>query len=115
MKVKQFSYQVSFGQNGPITISVIIGDAQIGGGVVLLDSELLSRTPVENYSIGNYDEIKSKKCLFKTIVSDENPSTNRTSVTYLFKRNGEEISHTSEAEVAEEGDAIAHYTEITIA
>ncbi len=114
MKIKQFSYQVSFGQNGSITISVIIGDAQIGGGVILLDNVKLSRTPVEGFLLGNYEEIKGEKYLFKTIVSDENPSTNRTSVTYMFQLNDEEVSHTSKAEVAQEGDAIAHYTEIII-
>jgi len=97
-----------------VLITVEIGEAQIGGGNIKIEGIEVSKTPVEKYSLGSGSGLKGKTLLAKTIVSDENENTNKTSVMYLFKQGRNVQKFVSKAEVENDGDVIGYWAKFTI-
>ncbi len=114
MKLITLEAGVHFKPEGNVALTVIIGEAQIGGGVVKLDGKQIGVTPVEKLSLGTESDLKGKTLLIKTIVSDENPETNKTSVTYTFDQNGEQQQFVSKAEVDHDKDEIGYWAKFEL-
>jgi hypothetical protein len=114
MKLVTLESPVHLESDGDVTITVIIGEGQIGGGVIKLDGEQVSVTPVEEHLLGSGNALKGKTLLVKNIVSDENPSTNNTSVSYVFKQMGNNQTFVSKAEVEHDKDVIGYWAKFTI-
>jgi hypothetical protein len=114
MKLVTLEASVHFKQEGDVTLTVVIGEAQIGGGVIKIDDKQVGVAPIENLPLGSGSELKGKKLLIKTIVSDENPQTNKTSVTYLFDQTGEKQSFVSSAEVEHDKDVIGYWAKFKL-
>ena len=114
MKLVTLEAAVHLEKEGDVTISVMIGDGQIGGGVMKIDGKQVGVSPVENHSLGSGKKLKGKTLLIKNIVSDENPQTNKTSVTYTFKQAGKEQTFVSKAEVEHDKDVIGYWAKFSI-
>ena len=74
--------------NQAVRLTIVIGDAQVGGSSLVLDSTPVKTGPngqVLDIAIGAGDEIRYKTLECTTTVRDINPSTNKTSVTYMFR------------------------------
>lgn len=114
MKLVTLETPVNLEADSDVTITVVIGEEQIGGGVIKIDGQQISITPVENYLLDPANILKGKIILVKNIVSDENPSTNKTSVTYIFKQNGKNQTFVSKAEVDHDKDIIGYWAKFEI-
>lgn len=99
------SYRVG---HGDVHLSIVVGDGQIGGSAVRLDDKLIATGDIKKMRIGNGAEIANRKLVVKTIVSDENDSTNRTSVTYVLAGGPSEEHFKLAAVVDNDGDEITY-------
>ncbi len=95
---------------GKIKLSVSIGDAQVGGSVVTIDKQRQDQTgSIKDLMLGDAAVLKGKKVLVRTLVSDINPKSNHTSVTYTLVGNST-AEMTLSREVPEHGDAVRYVT-----
>lgn len=96
--------------DGPIFLTVVIGNRQIGGSAVFIDDDPvpLHLGNVNHAFIGNGRELDGHRVFVKTIVSDRNDQTNRTVVTYLFEGGPEQGVFSQAEEVTNDGDSIIY-------
>ena len=66
----------------PVKLTIIVGDAQIGSSVVALEKSEKGRGDIDDLPIGPGPKVRGKKLKTKSVVTDVNDMTNRTSVTY---------------------------------
>lgn len=67
----------------PVTLSIIIGDDQVGGSEVIWKDRSLASGRVDGLTVGQAgDELRGTELECTTTVRDVNPATNNTSVTY---------------------------------
>lgn len=67
----------------PVTLSIIIGDGQVGGSEVMWKDRSLASGKVVDVPVGeNGDDLRDTELECTTTVRDVNPATNNTSVTY---------------------------------
>jgi len=114
MKLVTLEADVHLEKDGAVTITVMIGEGQIGGGVVKIDGKQIGVTPVSKLSLGTESDLKGKTILIKTIVADENPETNKTSVTYGFDQDGKQQQFVSKAEVDHDKDTIGYWAKFKL-
>ena len=91
-----------------VKLSVVIGEAQIGSSVVKLGAKKLGEGDIAGLPVGSGDDIKGRPLFVKSVVTDVNDNTNRTSITYKLdggKRNQQFVSSGS---VEEDGDSIIY-------
>jgi hypothetical protein len=65
-----------------VTLTITIGEAQIGSSAVFLDEGLIAKGDVGTVTIGHGALLRGRTLSIRSIVSDINASTDRTSVTY---------------------------------
>lgn len=102
----QSEYKVVDTRN--VSFSIRIGDAQIGSSIVFLDDKEMARGDVADLSLGKGTKIKNKSLKVKSVVTDVNDMTNKTSITYIFKGGVLDQSFSSNATVDENGDSIIY-------
>jgi hypothetical protein len=93
------------GQN-EVFLTVSIGDAQIGGSIVLIGSKAIGRNQIEKLSLGDGADLKGKSVKIKTTVADVNDQSNRTSVTYKFSGGPNPLNTEVTSEVDNDGDSM---------
>ena len=73
--------------NTPVTLSITIGDGQVGGTAVTLNGELVdSGGDIQNLQVGKPgQDLRNSSIECTTTVKDVNPATNHTSVTYALR------------------------------
>ncbi len=98
-------YEVASGQ---VTLSVIVGDAQIGSSVVKLGSREVARGVIADAPIGVGAEIRKQPLFLKSVVTDVNDSTNHTSVTYALRGGRKDQQFLSAGTVDQNGDSIIY-------
>lgn len=101
------TYRVS---NDPVILTTIIGEAQIGGSAVFLDSVLLTHGQIEQLQLGSGALLRNRQLLVQTIVSDVNPQTNRTAVTTRLVGGPESAQVTQIVDAAQAGGIVAYRT-----
>jgi hypothetical protein len=97
----------------PITLSVEVGEGQVGGTAVTWKNQILgSGGDVTNMPIGKAnDDLRGTSLDCTTTVKDVNPNTNSTSVTYTLKGGAQQRSYLYTADVnVPEGRAIYSVT-----
>jgi hypothetical protein len=101
--------------SGPIKLSVTIGDAQVGGSVVFIDGKKLKQSgAIVDLPLGNAAALVGKAVVVRTLVSDINPKSNHTSVTYVLE--GDSTARmTLSREVPAHGDAVRYVTKLDFA
>ena len=98
-------YEVS---EGDVTLSIVIGDAQIGSSIVKLEQVEKGRGDIGDLNIGSGSGIKNKALFVKSVVTDVNDMTNHTSITYVLKGGRRDQEFTSQGSVEENGDSIIY-------
>jgi hypothetical protein len=102
--------------DGPIGLSVVVGNAQFG----LIDVRFQgSQTPLDRRSnsvtvdLGQGGDLIGKTLMVRTVVSDVNPSTNRMIVTHVLSGGPENEVFTMRGEVQQENDFLLFRAEFT--
>src|SRR5262245_26111100 len=97
-----------------VLLDIVIGDAQIGSSVVSLEGVKVASGQVAALNLGKGSEIAGKTVKIKSVVTDVNNSSNKTSITYRFSCGGDAHSFQSKAEVDDDGDAIVYRAEFKL-
>lgn len=92
----------------PVSLTILIGDAQIGSSIVKLNSVEKGRGDIDALPLGSGPSIKGKPLTTKSVVTDVNDMTNKTIVTYQLSGGKRDQEFTSSATVDEEGDSIIY-------
>ncbi len=87
--------------SGSITLSVVIGDAQVGGTSVSKDGVIIKEGAIENLEVATDESVSVLSCV--TRVKDINPKSNHTSVMHIFREDADEQTFPYEITVSEEG------------
>ena len=93
---------------GDVILTIVIGNAQIGSSVVKLGSKELGRRDINNLKVGSGPALKGKILKTKSVVTDVNDRTNKTSVTYKLKGGSRDQAFVSSGTVDNNGDAIVY-------
>jgi hypothetical protein len=91
---------------GAVSLTVSIGDAQIGGSVVRIGSDIKGTNQIQDLTLGTGPELKGQSVKIKTTVTDINDSSNKTSVTYEFSGGLHPLNTEVISEVANDGDSM---------
>jgi hypothetical protein len=89
-----------------VNLTVIIGDAQIGQSVVVLDTDTISSGDIDNLLIGSGPKIKGKTLIVKALVTDVNDNTNNMSVTYQLRGGVTDQDFLSKGTVDNQGESM---------
>lgn len=92
-------------KNGDVQLDVDIGSGQDGTTCVFLDDVLVTSANGK-YALGK--KLQGKRAVIQTIVTDINPETNETVITYTFKEGEAQVSFSNQATVSQNGQ-MAHY------
>ena len=103
------SYQVG---KDPVTLSIIIGDAQLGDSIVRLGKTVLGQGDIENLPVGKGPALAGKTLNIKSVVTDVSDKTNRTSIRYALAGGTVPGTFDLNAMVSEEGASIIYRTQI---
>jgi hypothetical protein len=96
------------GTAASIRISAVIGDGQLGDSAVWLDTSLLTTGDVNHFDIGSAEQLRGHQLKFRSIASDLNPQTNRTSVSYFLAGGTTDDDYTLTKQVANDGDSVVY-------
>ncbi|HEV7608079.1 MAG TPA: hypothetical protein VGO61_12115 [Steroidobacteraceae bacterium] len=91
-----------------VVLTIEIGDAQIGSSIVKLDGTEKGRGDIDKLVIGAGPRIKGKALKTKSVVTDVNDKTNKTSVTYRLTGGKRNQEFTSLGTVDSNGDSIIY-------
>ena len=86
-----------------LSLTVTIGNAQIGGNLVLLDGIQAGKGDITGLPLGNGSSLKGKTLKVITNVLDVNPNTNKVSITHIFT-NGTPPDYVNNDSVDNDGD-----------
>lgn len=104
MKRVSMTSTISVQTDQDISLSIIIGDAQIGGSYVQLGDTKKGEGQISALSLGTGAEVTGKTLEMKSVVTDVNDSTNHTSITYRIA--AQELTQT--ATVDQQGDSVIY-------
>ena len=101
--------------NDQVVIDVLVGDAQPGGSTVLLGTTQLAMggDALTNVPIGKGSDIRGKKLVVATEVTDKSPDTDRTS-TQITVKGGAAPKNISQSQLAsKKGEIVSYVTVIS--
>jgi hypothetical protein len=108
---KEIAYKVA---DEVVTLSVIIGQAQLGRSVVKLEGEEIKRgINIRRAEIAVGSELTGKALTIKSVVTDVNDKTNRLSVHYELDGGPEPLVEDISTIVEQEGDSAIFRMTIT--
>ena len=91
-----------------LILTVEFGDAQIGASVVKLSGTERGTGEITDLKIGSKQAVVGKKVTVKSVVTDVNDKTNRTSVTYTLRSGKLKQVFVSSGTVDVNGDSIIY-------
>ena len=93
-----------------VTLSIKIGNGQVGGTNVTFDGTPLGSGPITNLPIGTAgQDLKEKSVDCLTTVRRQNPSSGKTSVTYTLKGGVQDQDFTyNDATLSQIGDRVVY-------
>lgn len=101
----QRDYRVA---QGTVMLDITIGEAQIGASAVFLDELMIATGKVDDLKIGPGSILKGRRLSIRSIVSDVNPNTNRTAVTYDLSGGEEPLSVTLTADSGGDNKSVVY-------
>ena len=108
---KELTYKVA---DDPVTLSVIIGQAQLGRSVVKLEGEVIRRgINIRQAEIAVGSALVGRVLTVKSVVTDVNDKTSRLSVRYELDGGPEPLVEDVETIVEQEGDSAIFRMTIT--
>ena len=112
-RVLERNYVVSNGA-GPVLISVIIGDGQIGGSAVFLDQTQIAKGEILHQQVGSPAALVNRRLSVRTVVADINEQTNKTSVTYVLTGGAGDAEYTLWFEAAQDKQQVLYSALFTL-
>jgi hypothetical protein len=97
---------------GEVLLSVIVGEAQLGGSAVKLGGKEIGRGEIKDLKLGNGSRLAGKKVSVKTVVTDTNDKTNHTSVRYTLTGGAVDARHDLSIDVDQEGESVIYRIEV---
>jgi hypothetical protein len=95
--------------SGDITLTITIGDGQLGSSRVTLGKKVLAEgDEIATLPIGKGSILRDKAIQVKSVVSDVNDQTNHTSITYSLRGGPAAADYRLASTVAEEGDSVIY-------
>jgi hypothetical protein len=91
-----------------VKLTIIFGNAQIGRSVVTLEKAEKGRGDIEELVIGSGPKIRGKLLKTRSLVTDVNDMTNRTSVTYRLTGGKRSQDFTSSGTVDANQGSVTH-------
>lgn len=101
--------------NHTVTLSIKIGEAQLGISGLWLDAQFVGKGDFNNHALGRGSALAGKTLRIRTMVADVNAFTNRMAVTYTLSGGRKTYTQTLRWEVAQDGDPAAFRIAIPIA
>ena len=89
-----------------VTLAIIIGEGQIGASVVFLDDQVIAKGDVNTVILGPGSILTGRRAVARSLVSDINPNTDRTAVTYILGGGATELDVTLTQNDAPNGSVI---------
>ena len=99
------SYQTGAGE---LSLSIVVGNAQIGASVVRLNKKVLAQGEISDLELGGARGLAGKALNIKSVVTDVNDATNKTSITYVLTRGAQVQEFTSKAEANGNGESLVY-------
>jgi hypothetical protein len=98
-----------------VRLRIVIGQAQKGATVVQLGSGVLASTndDVVDVELGTGAEVRGKKVFCTTLVTDVNPQTNLTSVSWELSGGAKDFVKTCTESLDRSGDSVLFVAVIT--
>lgn len=93
---------------GPVLLTVIIGDAQIGGSAVFIDNKLIAKGQILHVPVGAPADLVGHLLGINTVVADVNEQTNKSSVTYILTGGGGEAEYTLQFEAQKDKQQVLY-------
>ncbi|MGH7323702.1 MAG: hypothetical protein ACREJ9_03540 [Candidatus Rokuibacteriota bacterium] len=101
--------------SGDITLSIVIGDGQLGSSRVSLGGKVLGQgDAIKNLPLGKGSKLAGKALSVKSVVTDVNDQTNHTSITYSLRGGAAPADYELNATVTDEGDSIIYRATIAL-
>jgi len=98
-----------------VFLTVLIGEKQLGASLVKLDGKVLGEGAIKKLKVGNGRDLVGAKLTTKTVVTDINDMTNRTSITLILGGGTVPAEHTLSVECDDNGDSAIYRTEVEFA
>jgi hypothetical protein len=105
MKEQSFTEKVAL-PNGTIRLTILVGNGQIGSSFVFFKGKLLAKGSIEGLELGASASLSGQKLHIETIVTDINPSTDNTVVTYIFRSQTQETAIEEKIKAATNGKVL---------
>jgi hypothetical protein len=105
------SFQVGQGQ---VHLTVTLGEGQFGSSTVVVGDALIGHQHRFDQSIGVGSQISGKTLRVVSVVTDVNPQTNNTDVTYQLRSDAAHADHTSSFTVEHDNDSVMYVAEIEL-
>ena len=102
------------GGPGPILLTIVIGDGQIGASKVFLDQTLIAKGAVQHLPVGVPDTLRGHSLSIRTNVLDANPQTKHTSVTYILTGGAVVANDTLTFDAPHDGDVVPYVAIYTL-
>lgn len=109
MKQKKNTINYNLPAQGKIKLTIVFGDKQKGHSALQNFNKKYVTGEVNGVVLGSVNELKGKSLFVSSMVTDVNPSTDWTSITYII--NGEDVK-TYEEETDSPNDSIVYATTI---
>ena len=93
---------------GDVTLTVVIGEGQLGSSLVKVGEKQLTIGDVTKLKVGKGSAVAGKDLFIKTVVTDVNDKTDRTSVRYELKGGTVDKTFDLDATVDEEGGSVIY-------
>jgi len=70
--------------DGPVRLTVIVGERQFGSSMVFVDDDLITTGIVEDLPLGDGKKLKGKTVVVYTLVTDIRDNTDEMAVTWII-------------------------------
>jgi hypothetical protein len=113
MSVKSVRFETDYRvADDDVRISIRIGDGQFGTSFLVLGDRTFGPGDIEDVTLGAGPELAGLELKAKSIVTDVNDITNRTSISYEIAGGEAPASHVLVASVDEDGGSVVYRTRI---
>ena len=97
---------------GEVLLTVVIGEKQLGTSLARMGDKALAKGAIKKLKVGKGPGLAGSKLTMKSVVTDSNDMTNRTSITIMLEGGTAPAKHTLAIEVDEQGDSAIYRSEV---
>lgn len=86
--------------DGPVRLSVVVGERQFGSSMVFLDDDLIANGIIEDLPVGDGEKLAGKTLAVYTLVTDVRDNTDDMVVTWILTGGGHRSTGTASGKPA---------------